>query len=196
MSQDVNGAAVLDEQPSDPPSSPLPNRGPLRSLFFSGSQEEAEAELSPPASPPPADGDAFGSSRSEWPTSPDESPDETSSPASSAEGTAKPLSEKALRLTARRGVLIASSMAHRVAARTELEKRAGLYIADDQDQELIGDPIASLLSRRGSITGGTVSPDLNDGIQLAMAVANYVGKQVSLATEIRQLEQPAPGEVA
>jgi hypothetical protein len=133
---------------------------------------------------------------------PDESLSETSSRASSGDGGGplKPLTKAALKATARKGVLIATSMAHRIAAKSELERAAGLYIADDQDQELIGDPVANLLHRRGGIAGGKMSEDANDALSALMGLANYIGKQVALTVQIQQAQtgrlQPAEGEVA
>lgn len=196
LDEAINGTGLLDEQPpADLPPSPSPNLRPnrgVRSLFFSGSPQPEEGE-EPPPSPSlqqPGDGSVSGS---EWPSDEDEDPDSTttSSPASSADargGPLKPLSKAALKVTTRKGVLIATSMAHRVAAKTELQRAAGLYIADDQDQELIGDPVANLLSRRGGVVGGKMSEDANDALSALMGLANYIGKQVALTVEIQQAE--------
>jgi hypothetical protein len=150
----------------------------------------------------PLDLDVDGSdSGDEWPSDPDESLPETSSSASSGDGgPLKPLSKAALRATTRKGVLIATSAVHRIAARQELEKQAGLYIADEQDQELIGDPVANLLHRRGGIVGNKMSEDANDALSALMGLANYVSKQIVLTAEIGQLQaarvDPTTGEVA
>ena len=204
---EVNGGALLEEegasQPS--PSQLRPNRG-VRSLFFSGSQPEEELETDPdnglPMNPSPLPHDGGSGSAGDWQSDPDESPEETGPPASSGDGgPLKPLGKAALKATSRKGVLIASSAVHRMAARHELERAAGLYIADDQDQELIGDPIAELLHRRGGIVGGQMSPDANDAVSALMGLANYIGKQVALTVEIGRLKaagvqvQPVDGEV-
>jgi hypothetical protein len=162
LDEAINGTGLLDEQPpADLPPSPSPNLRPnrgVRSLFFSGSPQPEEEE-EPPPSPSlqqPGDGSVSGS---EWPSDEDEDPDSTttSSPGSSADakgGPLKPLSKAALKVTTRKGVLIATSMAHRVAARTELQRAVGLYIADEQDAQADRRPGRLLLHRRGGIVGG------------------------------------------
>jgi hypothetical protein len=195
MSHDEpNGAALLDEQSSGSRPSPNPSRNPFANLFYSGSQP-TEDEL--PTSPPAGEQDPSQSphvdvsdSAGEWPTDPEPSPEETGPPASSGDGGGplQPLGKAALKATTRKGVLIATSAVHRFAARTELERRAQLYVADEQDQELIGDPVANLLHRRGGIVGGQMSPDANDALSALMGLANYVGKQVALQVEINRLQ--------
>jgi hypothetical protein len=195
--------AVLEQSDPGQIPSPLPpeprSRLSSRSLFFSGSQPEEEPEslLEAPSQSLPGDGSV---SDDESLSDLDESLSETSSQASSGDagGPLKPLGKAALRATTRKGVLIATSMAHRVAARTELEKAAGLYIADEQDQELIADPIANILHRRGGVAT-KLSPDANDALAGLMGFANYFAKQVALIGEIRAAEAPAatdPQQVA
>ena len=203
--------AVLDQSDPGQIPTPLPNltpppRGRARSLFFSGSQPE---ELDPwptlEETSQPLDGDGSDSD-DESLSDPDESPSETSSSDSSADGSGplKPLGKAALRATTRKGVLIATSAVHRIAARHELEKAAGLYVADEQDQELIGDPVANLVHRRGGLVGNKMSEDANDAVSALMGLANYIGKQVALTVEIGQMkaagyqvpQQPSAGEVA
>jgi hypothetical protein len=181
-------AAVL-EQSSDPLPGPsqIPSQPRGRSLFFSGSQPETEWPTPEETASQPAAGDGSDSD-DEWPSDPDESPSETSGSASSADGPLKPLGKAALRATTRKGVLIATSAVHRIAARQELEKAAGLYIADEQDQELIGDPVANLLHRRGGIVGNKMSEDANDALSALMGLANYVSKQIVLTAEIGRLQ--------
>jgi hypothetical protein len=204
MSQEaVNGVPLLDD-PSESASPSLRPHSGLGSLFFSGTPQTEEEPLLP-LSPSPLQPADESASASEWPSDEDSEEleeDTTSSPASSADGgPLKPLSKAALKVTTRKGVLIATSMAHRIAAKTELERAAGLYIADGQDQELIGDPVANLLSRRGGVVGGKMSEDANDALSALMGLANYIGKQVALTVEIQQAQtgrlQPAEtGEVA
>jgi hypothetical protein len=186
--------AVLEQSDPGQIPSPLPPqprnllRGP--SLFFSGSQpEEPEPWPTLEETSQPADGDGSASD-DESLSDPDESPEETSSRDSSGDagGPLKPLGKAALRATTRKGVLIATSAVHRIAARQVLERKAGLYIADEQDQELIGDPVANLLHRRGGIVGGKMSEDANDALSALMGLANYVSKQIVLTAEIGRLQ--------
>jgi hypothetical protein len=197
LDEAINGTGLLDEQPpADLPPSPSPNLRPnrgVRSLFFSGSPQPEEEE-EPPPSPSlqqPGDGSVSGS---EWPSDEDEEPDSTttSSPGSSADakgGPLKPLTKAALKATTAQAVLIGSAMAHRVAARTEGQRVVGLYLADEQDADNIGDPLASIMHRRGGIAGGAMNPDVNDGLQIAMALANYVSKQVVKVSQAREVDQ-------
>jgi hypothetical protein len=194
---EANGAALLDDQqhesqlqnPGQIP--PQQSRG-MRSLFFSGSPAEEPEPWTPGteagSTQPSGDG---SDSDADWQSDPDESPEATGQPASSADGGGplKPLGKAALKATSRKGVLIATSAVHRIAARHELEQAAGLYIADEQDQELIGDPVANLLHRRGGIVGGQMSEDANDAISALMGLANYIGKQVALTVEIGRLKE-------
>jgi hypothetical protein len=203
---------LLEQSDAGQIPSPLPPqpRSRARSLFFSGSQPEADpwsdqgiaaaaADMEETSRLLDGDGSASGD---ESLSDPDESLSETSGSASSADGGGplKPLGKAALRATTRKGVLIATSAAHRIAARHELEKAAGLYIADEQDQELIGDPVANLLHRRGGIVGNKMSEDANDAVSALMGLANYIGKQVALTVEIGQMKaagvqiQPTPGD--
>jgi hypothetical protein len=197
------GTDLLEQSDESQSPAPIPSQSRRPAgLFFSGSQEEPEgmaeaaASLQDPSLLPSGD---ESDSDGDWLSDPDESLSETSSPDSSGDGGGplKPLGKAALRATTRKGVLIATSMAHRVAARTELERRAGLYLADEQDQELIADPIANILHRRGGVAT-KLSPDANDALSGLMGFANYVAKQVALIGEIRQHEQrPAePQDVA
>jgi len=176
------------------PSPPQPRSRLSVPLFFSGSQSQLGEETDPdnglPMGPSPLPSDDGLGSGDESPSDPDESLSGTSSSDSSADGGGplKPLGKAALRATTRKGVLIATSAVHRIAARQELEKAAGLYIADEQDQELIGDPVANLLHRRGGIVGNKMSEDANDALSALMGLANYVSKQIVLTAEIGQLQ--------
>jgi hypothetical protein len=81
------------------------------------------------------------------------------------------------------GVEVAGNVAHTYATRDELERHFGLYLTDEQDQAGIAKPAARLLSRH---TGGDLAnPDLNDGLGILMALANYVIKQVVKLKDVR-----------
>jgi hypothetical protein len=201
--------AVLEQSDADQIPSPLPPQPRSRlsvPLFFSGSQPEETDPASLLTDPSPFPSGDVSDSDDESLSDPDESLSETSSSGSSGDGGGplKPLGKAALRATTRKGVLIATSAVHRIAARHELERAAGLYVADEQDQELIGDPVANLLHRRGGLVGNKMSEDANDAVSALMGLANYIGKQVALTVEIGQMkaagyqvpQQPAAGEVA
>jgi len=191
----LDEATVVEQSDAGQIPSPLPpqprSSGRSLPLFFSGSQpQEPDPDNGLPMGPSPLPSDDGSASGDESLSDPDESPSGTSSSDSSADGGGplKPLGKAALRATTRKGVLIASSAVHRIAARQELERAAGLYIADEQDQELIGDPVANLLHRRGGIVGGKMSEDANDALSALMGLANYVSKQIVLTAEIGQLQ--------
>ena len=203
----LDEATVVEQSDAGQIPSPLPpqprSSGRSLPLFFSGSQPQEPdpwPTLEETSEPADVDGSDSGD---ESLSDPDESPSGTSSPDSSADGGGplKPLGKAALRATTRKGVLIATSAVHRIAARQELEKAAGLYIADEQDQELIGDPVANLLHRRGGIVGNKMSEDANDALSALMGLANYVSKQIVLTAEIGRLQAAgvdpaAAGEVS
>lgn len=101
---------------------------------------------------------------------------------------------------ARNAVLLGSVRVHQVLARTEGQIRAGLYLAEDEDAENIGDPLANIAARRTGISSD--NPDVNDGIAAAIGFANYIVKQFTRAMVAKRFDadaaapQTIPGEVA
>jgi hypothetical protein len=192
---DSSGAADLDESPSGPPPSPLPPPRSPRNLFFRGPAEEEEL---PPVETAAADGDGSASDL-EWTPSDEWSDDEHPTSTASSAGD-KPvtqlLSKKQMRDTARGAVKIGSGMAHTVAANTQAKRDVGLYLADDEDAENIGDPLADIMHRRGDLVGGKLSPDANSALQALMGLAHYFTKQIGKIGVARQIEAgQAAGEV-
>lgn len=108
-------------------------------------------------------------------------------------------SEESKRL-ARNGVLLVGSRAHEWFARTEGQIRAGLYLADEEDAENIGDPLANIAARRTGISSD--NPDVNDAIAGLIGFGNYLVKQFVRATVAARVDREAappqviPGEVA
>jgi hypothetical protein len=201
---DLSGAVGLDESPSDPsPSDPSPSPSQLpgprnpRPLFYGGSPSEEETEedsLTGEA------GDAGSSTGDPWTEAESEFLDDdepTSSTGSPAgDKPAQLLSKHQLRLTARAAVKTATGVTHTVAAKTPEAQRVGLYLADEDDQKAIGDPLADIAYRRGDVVGGKLSPDANDLLRSMMGVGNYFAKQVALLGEVRRLQAgAAAGEV-
>jgi hypothetical protein len=183
----VNGTLEEEDSDASQPSSPPPSPSRGRIPFFrSPAAEEDLSSTLPPLSPSESgDGSA---SAGEQPSDPSESPEETGPRASSADGPLKPLGKAALKATTAQAVLIGSAMAHRVAARTEGQRRVGLYIADEEDADNIGGPVASILHRRGGVAGGQLSPDANDALQAIMGLAGYVSKQVVRVQQAREVD--------
>lgn len=190
------------------PSEQLLNGAPSpreRSPFGIGFRqpEEPALPLSPtiplPASSPETSSSAAAvdepdSVTDEWP---DEllnpSPDDTSSPASSSEKKVpNPLVGNALRDTFRSGVIIASAQAHNYLARTQAQREAQLYLANDQDAASIGDPLSRIAARREGL--GKVNPDTADLMAAMMGLAGYASRQIQLTASIRAYEQRAAAE--
>ena len=82
-------------------------------------------------------------------------------------------------------------MAHTVAAKSDAQRQVGLYLADQDDAEAIGHPLADIMYRRGDIVGGKLSPDANDFLRSLMGVFGYFTKQVQKIGVVRQLEAGA-----
>jgi hypothetical protein len=193
---DSNGSALLEEDASPPASRQR------RNLFFR-SPEEPEGPSPSPAVEitPPATSEDLGGSASEpgWPS--DEPTDRSESdPTSSRGSSGNPLAKlgkATAQKSAAKAVLIAGGMAHRIAARTEAQQAAGLYLADEEDARNIGDPIGSLVARRGGVAGKAVSPDVADLIEALMGLANYISKQLSKMLLVRdyELQQQPAGDV-
>lgn len=171
-------------QPTDEPSDPSSPSDPL-----------AATETSP--SDPP---DPWLSSTEET-SGPleDDEPERRSSTASRA-GSA--LSKRTLRDAIRHGVLMAGSIAHQVLARQEAQQRVGLYLADEDDAQAIGDPVTNIVHRHGGI-GAAGNPDLADAIAAMIGLALYGTKQLArfaearmLAAEQRPVQEQPPADEA
>lgn len=105
-------------------------------------------------------------------------------PTSSRGSSGSALSKRALRDAARRAVLMAGSVAHAVLARDAAQQQVGLYLADEDDAENIGDPLASIAQRRGGI-GAAGNPDVGDAIAALIGLAMYGAKQFARFAEAR-----------
>jgi hypothetical protein len=168
--------------PSDPPS---PN-GPLTFR-----QPETD-----PASESPWLQDSDSPSGSAEPSEPlDDLSDapHRSSRTSSAEN---PMSKAAMRDAARQGVKIAGTTAHELLVHDEAGAAVGLYLADDDDAEAIGDPLANIAYRRGGL-GAVANPDLADALAAMVGLALYAMKQLQrrrLAKQLRNRPSTAPAE--
>lgn len=155
-------------QPSEDPSD-LPSPSDLPDLTSSPSDQP---------DPWPSTDETSPSARED-----EDEPDRRSSTASRA-GSA--LSKRTLRDAVRRGVLMAGGIAHTVLAREEAQQRVGLYLADEDDSQAIGDPLTNIAYRHGGI-GAAGNPDVADAIAALIGLALYGAKQLARATEARML---------
>ena len=70
------------------------------------------------------------------------------------------------------------------AATTDEQQDAGLYLVDEQDEQAIAKPVASLLARNAGV--GILSPNLSDIVAAAVAVAVYASKQLQTLRDLRR----------
>jgi hypothetical protein len=180
---------------SAPPSEQL-NGSPSRTstLGLGFLQPEPEPELPPsqtttsPESLPGTSAELGPDSGSEWP--PDElseSPADTRSTASRRGS--NPLVGEGLRDMFRNGVIIASHQAHTyLGRRTEGQAEVQLYLADQEDSERIGDPLARIAARRDGV--GEMSPDAADLMAAFMGLAGFASKQIQAGRDRVQDRRP------
>lgn len=135
---------------------------------------------------------------SAWPTDESDADDEsapTSSRGSSADAV-RPLGKAMQTAAARQAVLVASGMAHRFATTSEAQLMVGLYLADEEDAERIGDPLARIAGRRVKDSAAIANPDAADAISAMLGLAGYVSKQIVKLSEARTIApEAAPGPV-
>jgi hypothetical protein len=179
-------ADVLNGSPT-----PNPSRSPL--FGFGEPRTPADDLLSSPHPSPetsPSLEDLEPDSADGWDDATDpESPAETSSPASTP--VANPLDSEGLRDMFRGGVVIASVQVHNSLARTEGQKAVGLYVADDEDAERIGDPLARVAGRHQGM--GKINPDTADLLAAMVGLTRYATKQVQRANHAKQLDGAGAG---
>lgn len=135
-----------------------------------------------PSPETPADGGSDVDADS--PAMSDEPPEQPSTRTGSSRGSSR-AERKAIREGIRAGVISVAAGLHRWLARDEYDQAVSLYVADDQDAEEISKPASSLIVRR--MGPGVMSPDIADAIDLGIAVAGYVSKQVQRWLYARQL---------
>lgn len=99
------------------------------------------------------------------------------------------LDKAELRDTLRGFVTGAGELANEHLTRDRLEHDAGLYLADEDDAQGIGDPLASLAHRHGLTKVG--DPDTRDAIMAAIALGKYLWKQWGRWQQVRALRQTA-----
>jgi hypothetical protein len=112
----------------------------------------------------------------------------------------RPLGKAMQTAAARQAVLVASGMAHRFATTSQAQVMVGLYLADDEDAERIGDPLARIAGRRVKDSAAIANPDVADAISGLLGFAGYMSKQIVKLSQARQfeggdVEPPAPVDV-
>ncbi|OJV58104.1 MAG: hypothetical protein BGO38_07845 [Cellulomonas sp. 73-145] len=167
--------------------------------------DDQEPELASPSDLPSpwadqettSSGDQLGASPSEpgWPS--DEPGEPSDGPRTSSRGSsASALSKRTLREAIRNGVLMAGSIAHQVLAREDAAAQVGLYLADEDDAQAIGDPVTNIVHRHGGL-GAAGNPDVADAIAAMIGLALYAAKQAArfaAAHQLRAQSGTAPQE--
>ena len=184
---------------SEPQSaSPFPTTPRPRTVPTVGFLQPEDPELLPSGTTSPSENQPETSvapepdSGAEWDAAsdPSESPADTPSKGSRA-GSKNPLVGEGLRDMFRNGVIIASHQAHTyLGRRTEGQAQAELYLADHEDAERIGDPLARIAARHDGV--GEMSPDTADLLAAMMGLAGYATKQIeknAIAAKIDQRNQ-------
>ena len=120
----------------------------------------------------------------------DPSEDEPRSSTGSSTKAPSAASKRVLRDAIRESVLMAGAVAHDFLARDQAAQEAGLYLADEDDAESIGDPLANMANRRGGI-GAAGNPDVADAISALIGLAFYATKQFKRARAARELRRAA-----
>jgi len=167
--------------PSPSPSSPPPPP-PSPSLLFSSTPPPDPMVLDSPPDLHPS-----------W-TTPDEHPsprldgDSGSDTPSTAKRSGR-VKLRELRTLAREVVKTAGGLASQIlTAPGTAERVYGLYLPDQDDVVAIGDPLASLASRR--VPEGADNPDVSDLVRLAFGLLMYGVKQRDKAFQLRDVEPP------
>jgi hypothetical protein len=106
-----------------------------------------------------------------------------STPFSEPPATAVRFDTKSLKEIARGAVLTATRFVHDALARTEPEQAQDVWIARDQDQAQIGDPLASIAGRHGA---SATNPDIVSLIEAGIGVLAYAVYHGTKAWQIRR----------
>lgn len=93
------------------------------------------------------------------------------------------IGKKSLAEIARGAVLTASLYVHQALARTEPEQAEDVWVARDQDQAQIGDPLASIATRRGA---NVLNPDVASLIESGIGLLAYAIYHGTKAWQIRR----------
>jgi hypothetical protein len=130
--------------------------------------------------PIPSTSPGAGSGSDSGPVDPLESGD---TPFSEPPATSVKIGKKSLAEIARGAVLTASLYVHQALARTEPEQAEDVWVARDQDQAQIGDPLASIATRRGA---NVLNPDVASLIEAGIGLVAYAIYHGTKAWQIRR----------
>ena len=150
----------------------------------------------PESTPSPSSDDLLGASPSPSDAMPDEPTDpstsaRTSSKASSGRTTTKAI----LRKAARALVEVVGGYANEYLARDAAAQAVDLYVADEEDQEAIGDPLAEIAHRHGKM-GEFANPDVSDAIDAMIGLTIYAVKLLAKRKRAKELRRQLDGTVA
>jgi len=172
---------------SQRPSGRLMFLDPTNSDETTPSPSDLPSDLTDPL--PPLSPQGPDDSRSDSDELLDESDETTSDDLTSSRGSSGRggiTSRAALRRAGRKAVLFAGAAAHTYLARDEASKQVELYVADADDAESIGDPLANIAHRHGGI-GGAGNPDFADALAALFGLAGYAMKQFARARYAAEL---------
>lgn len=194
------------DNPDSPSNSPTPPPAVPTSRLFSALPTPPPATSPSPSSPttpspnsPPDDAAGPTSSTSGTPGRPPGA-DESSATLSTGSGSSVRISKAGLRTAIGAAFRQGCRLIAVFAATTDLQRETGLWWPDDDDVQDVAAPAANLIYRRvpEEARGG----DTLDLIQLGLALAGYVGKQLQRRAYLQQVEAltatagetPAPAE--
>jgi hypothetical protein len=173
-------AVVPSPEPAEPPATsplflPPEDLPPAELTTLPESLQPADSSFSPPSSQPPAGEDS---------ASPSATP---STPADTKPTKAPRITRAGIRKHVRAAVAFAGVRVHAVlTAQDPYGKQAGLWMPDPDDVDAIAEPAAGLIARRlpDKVGGAMGNPDVEDGIALLFALADYIGKQLGKRAEL------------
>jgi hypothetical protein len=172
----------------------IPPRRPTGPLTF-----RPPATTSPELEPSPSPDDLLGGSPSPSDAMPDENTGPATSPRSSSRGSSgRTTSKEILRKAARALVEVVGGYANDYLARDAAAQQVEMYVADEEDQEAIGDPLAEIAHRRGRM-GEFASPDVADAIDAMIGLTIYAVKLLAKrkrAKELRRAHQDGTATLA
>jgi hypothetical protein len=153
----------------------------------------------PETDPRPSSDDQLGASPSPSDAMPDEPGEPSTSPRTSSKASSgRTTTKEILRKAARALVEVVGGYANDCLARDAAAQQVQMYVADEEDQEAIGDPLAELAHRHGRM-GDFASPDVADAIDAMIGLTIYAVKLLAKrkrAKELRRAHQDSTATLA
>lgn len=165
---------------ASPITPPTPSTSSPGSVTAPGLRVSQPATPSQPASPQPAAAQPAAAAASELGPDP---VDSTRSPAGTETATAVPISKKTISEFLRDALDAGGEFAHARFAGSPEAQEAGLWLATDEDQAQIADPIAAVAASHGIKTMG--GSDMANLVAAGIGLAVYVGRNAFAAIVIR-----------